>query len=865
MCRNIFSSSIELSKLFIRVEKNVIHNIMAGLPYERGVTKHMNLKYMTLHMSYISNGSLHPSTSNILQISQLKRENIQSRVVRIEILGDAHLSDLSTPVRMIFPVMYANMSNLHCHYYNEVEYQWKTDGCQTFRANDMVTCRCNHTTAFSVLLIAEPIGAVHWKILSYIGYIGCGLSAFCTALSLMVYVTHRKHREEPSLFIHMSLSGALFLLNMSFLMSEWGATVSLCWVCELIAALIHFSLLGSFTWMAVEGLHLYLMLIKVFNTEYRHYLLKLSLFGWGIPAMIVGVTLSLKDVKQIYGLKNLTMLESNQTNPICWLRDETYFYVTNVTYFALVFIFNTGILLIVANRIRRLAKTSSRSGMSCRSASTVIGLTGLLGTTWGLAFLGSGHVNYPILYLFCIFNSTQEWTIGQWVERSLKSDHKVQIPFSVLQRSKGKTRGRPAEEVLLVISLLSSSHFEVSAGKEILGDLVLAVKVGKQPVSDLSENIQLFFKHNHTADDGTCVFWKDVPSGGGNWGSEGCNTSVHFGEFRCSCNHLSFFAVLVNPVASLDSTTAVNLSYISIIGSALSVICSILSLIIYTFLQRRRPDKSIGVHMQLTAAILCLHLSFLLGWLWSWLEGDGWMCQVFGGLLHWSLLGTITWTAIEGFHLYILLVRVFNIYIRKYLLKLSVVGWGVPTVIAVTCGLLHIYGKFTLTVTDSATNSNTTHTICWITNQPTDQSTKPVIYILMLIYMGLMLLFNSAMLGLVVVKLWSLRSTSSGFRGTSDRNNKWKLMDREKRSRLCKDLVTVLGLSCVLGLAWSFSYTTYSSFSAPGLYLFTILNSLQGVFMFLWSLALTCKSGSENDSSAQYSSSKKMEISFNSK
>ncbi|CAL8350523.1 unnamed protein product [Merluccius merluccius] len=448
--------------------------------------------------------------------------------------------------------------------------------------------------------------------------------------------------------------------------------------------------------------------------------------------------------------------------------------------------------------------------------------------------------------------------------RSLKSDHKVQIPFSVLQRSQQQKQGRPAEEVLLVISLLNSSRFEGGgAGKEILGDLVLAVKVGKKPVSDLSENIQLFFKHNHTADDGTCVFWKDVPSGGGNWSSEGCNTSVNAGEFRCSCNHLSFFAVLVNPVVSLDSTTAVNLSYISIIGSALSVICSILSLIIYTFLQRRRPDKSIGVHMQLTAAILCLHVSFLLGWLWSWLEGDGWMCQVFGGLLHWSLLGTITWTAIEGFHLYILLVRVFNINIRKYLLKLSVVGWGVPTMIAVTCGLLHVYGKFTLTVTDSATNSNTTHTICWVRNQPTDQSTKPVIYILMLIYMGLMLLFNSAMLGLVVVKLWSLRSTSSGFRGTSDRNNKWKLMDREKRSRLCKDLVTVLGLSCVLGLAWSFSYTTYSSFSAPGLYLFTILNSLQGVFMFLWSLALSCKSGSENDSSAQYSSSKK--ISFNSK
>ena len=80
--------------------------------------------------------------------------------------------------------------------------------------------------------------------------------------------------------------------------------------------------------------------------------------------------------------------------------------------------------------------------------------------------------------------------------------------------------------------------------------------------------------------------------------------------------------------------------------------------------------------MNLTGAILCLHLSFLLGCLWAWLEGGGWACQVFGALLHWSLLGTWTWMAIEGFHLYILLVRVFNVYIRKYLLKLGLVGWG---------------------------------------------------------------------------------------------------------------------------------------------------------------------------------------------
>ena len=110
---------------------------------------------------------------------------------------------------------------------------------------------------------------------------------------------------------------------------------------------------------------------------------------------------------------------------------------------------------------------------------------------------------------------------------------------------------------------------------------------------------------------------------------------------------------------------------------------------------------------------------------------------------------------------------------------------------------------------------------CWIKNM----DGIPLIYILMWTYMGLMLLFNSAMLALVVVKLWSMRRTTMGFsKGMTSSNSKWKL-DKEKRSRLCKDLATVMGLSCILGLAWSSSSIIYSD---SGLYLFTILNSLQG-------------------------------------
>lgn len=106
----------------------------------------------------------------------------------------------------------------------------------------------------------------------------------------------------------------------------------------------------------------------------------------------------------------------------CWITDDSFFYSLNLVYFTLIFIFNSGILMAVASSICNMLKSNSKLGAeaggktwrdperfnkSCRSGLTVLGLTCLMGITWGLAFLGSGYVNYPILYLFCILNSTQ--------------------------------------------------------------------------------------------------------------------------------------------------------------------------------------------------------------------------------------------------------------------------------------------------------------------------------------------------------------------------------------------------------------------------------------------------------------------------
>ncbi|RVE74879.1 hypothetical protein OJAV_G00026610 [Oryzias javanicus] len=452
------------------------------------------------------------------------------------------------------------------------------------------------------------------------------------------------------------------------------------------------------------------------------------------------------------------------------------------------------------------------------------------------------------------FNSSKEAAVD------VTANVKVWIPPSALQKSRG---AETEHMVRMVASVLNSTLFKSRPQRKgrmgspqqpddkedsILNWTVLSVRSGTSPVKNLTEPIKLTFKYTEKVEHGVCVFWKMPEKLGeiGKWSTDGCQTTRSGDEFICSSNHMSFFAVLVNPDISVGVEQVKNLSYITYVGSALSVVFASISLVIYICaLRRGRSEKAIGIHMQLTAALLFLHLSFLLSSLWFQMlknQEDGWICRGLGLVLHWSLLATLTWLALEGFHLYLLLIRVFNIYVRKYVLKLSLLGWGFPTLAAVACGVSGVYGKFDLEFRDSK-DSNSTSPMCWMSS---GFKHRQVVGYVTVGFLCLVVLYNACMLALVVFKLYGIRS---GRRG-------WSKMKRENGSQLWKDCATVLGLSFVLGLPWGLTSTTYVSLT--GIYAFTILNSLQGLFMFLWSVALSCKSQSDCSSTVKDPSSQKM-------
>ena len=61
-------------------------------------------------------------------------------------------------------------------------------------------------------------------------------------------------------------------------------------VFQIVAVLLHFSLLSSLCWMAVEAFYMYLALVLVFKTYFTNFILKCSLVGWGtclLPRLLV--------------------------------------------------------------------------------------------------------------------------------------------------------------------------------------------------------------------------------------------------------------------------------------------------------------------------------------------------------------------------------------------------------------------------------------------------------------------------------------------------------------------------------------------------------------------------------------------------
>ncbi|XP_008105501.2 adhesion G-protein coupled receptor G2 isoform X3 [Anolis carolinensis] len=353
-----------------------------------------------------------PSLQNVSLISQV----ISSSVANFSI------TNLEKNVTVILQNTASTQENstIRCAYWNfnknDGSGGWAYDGCTVIerRTNETV-CSCNHLTSFGVLLDLSrntQLSPTQMLILTFITYIGCGLSAIFLSVTLVTYIAFEKIRRDYPSKILIQLCVALLLLNLVFLLDSWIALYKIKGLCISVAVFLHYFLLVSFTWMGLEAFHMYLALVKVFNTYVRKYILKFCIVGWGLPAIVIAIVLAISPDN--YGLGSYGKLPNGSADEFCWINNNTVFYITVVGYFCMIFLLNISMFIVVLIQLCRIKKKKQLGAQrktSIQDLRSVAGLTFLLGITWGFAFFAWGPVNLIFMYLFAIFNTLQGFFI----------------------------------------------------------------------------------------------------------------------------------------------------------------------------------------------------------------------------------------------------------------------------------------------------------------------------------------------------------------------------------------------------------------------------------------------------------------------
>ncbi|POI27215.1 hypothetical protein CIB84_009035 [Bambusicola thoracicus] len=371
----------------------------------------------------------------------------------------------------------------------------------------------------------------------------------------------------------------------------------------------------------------------------------------------------------------------------------------------------------------------------------------------------------------------------------------IRLPSGVFP----STSGQAVRVVVTVLNIQQLTMFQENnqMGK-VLDDTVVGIAVGDGDISELQDPVQLTFAYQPLPHNVTplCVFWE--------------------------------------PNKALDVSMAQTLVAVANAGCGVAVAFSIFTFAFYIFLrcnykQFRSEDTlriNLGLHMNLVSSLFLLNLAFLLNSGLSSRASLG-LCSALGGLTHYCLLCCFTWTVLEGCHLYLLFVKVLGTYIHHYLLKLCIVGWGFPALVVVVAGATGSYGEYSIGTVDHQTIIH----LCWINSEH-----LLVHYITNCGYFGLIFLFNTVIFGVVAWKNCHL----------------WRSGVMQGHCKAWKVALAAMGLFCLLGATWALSFLSYGSSSMPTLFLAAILNSLQGVFIFIWLVLLYYPRAEETSSSLSH-------------
>ncbi|XP_072420261.1 uncharacterized protein [Chiloscyllium punctatum] len=330
---------------------------------------------------------------------------------------------------------------------------------------------------------------------------------------------------------------------------------------------------------------------------------------------------------------------------------------------------------------------------------------------------------------------------------------------------------------------------------------VISAAVGSSGNYKLSVAVSFSLKHEEDTSVGRrrlCAYWMHTTNGG-HWSPSGCElVGSNDTHTTCQCDHLSSFAILMAFSEELQEYSIKPLTVITFIGILISLAC--LALAIGTFVFCSQAQNAVtATHTQLCISLFLAELLFIMG---IDKTGNQKLCGIVAGCLHYLFLTAFAWMSLETLQLHLMVrnlknMRVFHSSnIGRYIYPL---GYGPPALIvaisAATCP-----------------NGYGSHRNCWllVENGFIWSFLGPVY---------LIILMNTFLFTITVCIL------------NEELSNRDVNVSKIKDTRMLT--FKAIGQIFILGCTWILGLFHFQEETIVMAYLFTIVNSFQGTFIFI--------------------------------
>nr|XP_020039353.1 adhesion G-protein coupled receptor G7 [Castor canadensis] len=360
------------------------------------------------------------------------------------ISGKVSENEKDTSVKMVFNPRYNQrefqLYSYACVYWNVSTKDWDTYGCYKDTSIDgFLGCYCNHTTNFAVLMSFKK-DYQYPESLDRLSTLGCALSIAGLALTIIFQIATRKVRKTSVTWVLVSLCISMLIFNLLFVFgiensnkdlktsdsgtdTDFGKNEMLTSdiidtpnpKCTAIAALLHYFLLVTFTWNGLNATQLYFLLIRTMKPLPRHFILFISLIGWGVPAIVVGVTVGI-----IYAQSGNNWELDYRQEEICWLAVSnsngfiaSSFLWSFIMPITIILIMNIVIFIMITVKVlwkNNQNLTSTKKVSSLKKMLSTLSIAVVFGITWVLSYfmlINNDDIRIIFSYIFCLFNTTQ--------------------------------------------------------------------------------------------------------------------------------------------------------------------------------------------------------------------------------------------------------------------------------------------------------------------------------------------------------------------------------------------------------------------------------------------------------------------------